>query len=539
MNETLILVFTYARMIWRFRWVALVGATVFCVAGWGYVMLMPNKYEVKAKVFMDTSSLLKPLLRGIAVDSTVKEDSARLISRTLLVRPNLEKVARKTDMDLQAKNPKEFELLLAGLAKGIRISGTEKNNIFTIAYQDSDPKLATRVVEALLNLFVERSLGESRKDTSATRQFLDEQIKEYEGRLVAAENRLKEFKRKNVGLMPASGGSYFARLEALVRERADAQLELTEAIRARDELARQLKGVQTAIAERAEDSNLERAIGGPKHPLDERILALEQTLDQLLLRFTDRHPDVISARDQLGQLTERRDSDLEAQRKLDEAASQQGGVSRSQVVNPLYQELKVQLGAAQAEAAALEARVAEFKRREEALQKLVDTVPKIEAELARLNRDYGIDQKNYEQLVSRREALKIADDASQTTDDVRFNVIEPPREPLVPVSPNRPLLSAGVIVAGLGAGIGLALLIALLRPGIYTRDGLAQLTNLPVLGVVGRIWTPQERFQRRLEVVSFGAGCVALLALFVGIVLLETLSIDIVNQVRTLTEQLL
>ena len=110
---------------------------------------------------------------------------------------------------------------------------------------------------------------------------------------------------------------------------------------------------------------------------------------------------------------------------------------------------------------------------------------------------------------------------------------------VLPAGPDRPLLNTVVIVIGLGAGVAIALLVALLRPGIYTRDGLAQLTNLPVLGIVSRIWTPRERFRRRLEVVSFGAGCVGLLALFVGIVLLEALSVDLVNVVRDITGQLL
>ncbi|MFT5394368.1 MAG: polysaccharide chain length determinant protein (PEP-CTERM system associated) [Gammaproteobacteria bacterium] len=539
MNESLVLITTYARMVWRFRWIALAGATLICVAGWVYVMLLPNQYAVSAKVYMDTSSMLKPLLRGIAVDNTVQADSARLISRTLLVRPNLEKVARKTDMDLQAKNPKEFEVLLAGLASAIQISGTKKNNIFQIRYSNSDPKLATRVVEALLNLFVERSLGESRKDSSSTRQFLDTQIKEYEGRLVSAENRLKQFKRKNVGMMPTSGKTYYSRLENAAEERANTELELNEARNGRDELARQLAGVEAAITDRSQNSGTALGESDIPHALDGRIDALEKVLDQLLLRYTERHPDVVAGRDQIAQMTLTRDSEVEDKRKELATIIQSGGVSQAQVANPLYQELKVQLGATRAMVASLEARLEEHARRENSLKKLVDTVPKIEAELVRLNRDYAIDTKNYEQLVSRREQLKIADDASQTTDDVRFNVIEPPREPLVPVSPNRPFLNSAVIAAGVGGGIGLALLVALLRPGVYTRDGLAQLTNMPVLGVVGRIWTPRERFRRRLEVASFGAGCVGLVGLYAGIVLLESLSLDLMTKLRDLGEQLL
>ena len=74
---------------------------------------------------------------------------------------------------------------------------------------------------------------------------------------------------------------------------------------------------------------------------------------------------------------------------------------------------------------------------------------------------------------------------------------------------------------------------------MYTRDGLAHLTNLPVLGVVGRIWTPRERFRRRLEVASFAAGCVGLVALFVGIVVLESYTVELVSRLREIGAQLL
>ena len=66
MYETIQLILGYMRMIWRYRWIALVAATVLCAGGWIAVLSMPDRYEVSAKVFLDTSTLLKPLLRGLA-----------------------------------------------------------------------------------------------------------------------------------------------------------------------------------------------------------------------------------------------------------------------------------------------------------------------------------------------------------------------------------------------------------------------------------------------------------------------------------------
>jgi len=161
MNEQLELIRNYIRMVWRQRWLALIVAGVLCGVGWLGVLLLPNQYEVTAKIFVDTGTLLRPLLKGIAPDSNNRVDNARMMRRTLLVRPNLEKVARKTDMDIQAKTPKEFEQLLIGLSQKISITGSPTGNIYVIGYQNSDAKLATRVVEAILNIFVERTLGET------------------------------------------------------------------------------------------------------------------------------------------------------------------------------------------------------------------------------------------------------------------------------------------------------------------------------------------------------------------------------------------
>ncbi len=522
----------YLRMVWRFRWLALVMAGVLCAAGWGAVVVQPTKYEVTTKVYLDTQSLLRPLLRGLAVDSDAHEESARLLTQTLIVRPNLEAVARKTDMDLKVTTPEEFEKLIDDLARRIGVSSTNRNNIFRIAYNDSDPKQAYRVVEALLNIFVERSLGESRKDTSTTRQFIEEQIKDYETRLLSAEARLKEFKRQNVGLMPSDGRSYFQRLTELNERLSEAQLELDEAQRRADALTKQLDGVpEYFLAQPAPKLDQPAAAQPSNNLMEQRIAAMTERVDVLLMQYTERHPDVVAAKSALESLVEERKA-AEAESSAAKGESEASAEELPKVPNPLYGELAVALGTAQADVAGLQARVTEYQRREDDLRKLVDTIPKVEAELARLNRDYNIDKKNYDGLVERREALKISDEASQTTDDVRFNVIEPPREPLVPVSPNRILNSAIVLVVALGVAIGLTFGVGLLKPAFYGREDCEQAVQLPVLGVVSRVWTPRERFRRRMEVATFAVGCMALMATFGAVVTTHIVYVDVFTELQ-------
>jgi len=520
MNETITLVLTYMRMIWRFRWLALLAGTLICVVGWLVVLMLPNQYEVTTKVFLDTRTLLRPLLKGIAIEGGVQQSTTLMMRRTLLVRPNLETVARKTDMDLNAKTPADFDRLLEGLAKNITVTGTSRDNIFVIAYRNADPKLANKVVEAILNLFVEKSLGQSRKDTSKTKQFLDRQIADYEARLQAAERRLKEFKQRNVGMMPTEGQGYYERLQALLQQLASAKLSLKEAQRRVASLQSQLAGEEPTFGLGPPPAPAESAPEAVSTPFDDRIKAMQGNIDQLLLKYTDKHPDVIAGRRLLAELQAKRKAYIKEHPPAPVAASQDGG-QYGAAENPVYQEIKVAFGQAKAEAAALKARVEEYQRRADGLRKLVDTVPKVEAELKNLNRDYAINSRNYQELVKRRESLKIGEQAGESNDAVQFNVIEPPRVPLLPVSPDRPKLSIGVFVAGTAGGLGLALLIAMLRPGVYTRQGLEELTKLPVFGTVSRIWTPRERLHRRLEVAFFGVGCLLLAAGFTGLLTLE------------------
>jgi polysaccharide chain length determinant protein (PEP-CTERM system associated) len=522
--EALTLLWTHVRIVWRFRWLALVIAAALCAVGWMGVVALPDRYEVTTKVFLDTRSILRPLLKGLAIDNRVQENTALMMRRTLLVRPNLAAVARKTDMDLQAKTPEALELLLDELAEKINLTGTERDNIYVISYEHSDPELARSVVEALLNLFVERSLGDTRRDAGKSKQFIDKQIAEYEARLLAAESRLSEFKQQNVGMLPGETQSYYSRLESVRGELQGAKLALEEASRRRDEYRRQLEGVESLF---------EPEVAAPvaamarTHPLDARIQSLEANLDQLLLQYTERHPDVVATRGILTDLRKRREEELAAMPAP--KAPLASGVPHQ---NALQRQLSVAAGAAEAEVSALAARVEEFQRREGSLIKMVDTIPRIEAELKRLNRDYDVNKNQYDELLKRREALNISEQANQTTDTVQFNILEPPRVPIVPTGPNRPLFSAVVLVMAFAIGMGIAWVVGMMRPAVYSAEELENAFSVPVLGTVSRVWTQGELVRRRFSVVTFVCGCFVLLGLFGGLIGLEVTNSDLLDKVR-------
>src|SRR5689334_7398865 len=181
------LVEQYLRAAWRRRWMGVIIAWLVCGIGWVGVYLVPNQYESSARLYVDADAILTPLLRGLAADSA-PTGQLEVLQRTLLSRPNLEKVISKTDLDLSVTGPSDRERLLQELATGIQVKPQTKN-LFTITYRNRSAKVAHDVVQTLLTLFVESATGSNRNDMENARRFLEHQISSYEQQLRAAEKR--------------------------------------------------------------------------------------------------------------------------------------------------------------------------------------------------------------------------------------------------------------------------------------------------------------------------------------------------------------
>src|SRR5262245_42089395 len=241
MQELLAQVLTQARNAWRFRWYAVACAWAVAVAGWIYALSQPDIYQARARVFVDTDSVLKPLLSGLAVDTNVQNRVA-MMSQVLMSRPNLEKVARETDLYLRAPTPEDFARLVDKLPTKIALEGGGRDNTYTLRYSDTDPVMAQRIVQRLLDAFVEDTLGIKRADTDTAQEFLQQQIREYEARLREAEDRLAKFKKDNVGLLPGETGDYYTRLQAAQTKLGELRAQYRLVEERRNELSKQLEG---------------------------------------------------------------------------------------------------------------------------------------------------------------------------------------------------------------------------------------------------------------------------------------------------------
>jgi polysaccharide chain length determinant protein (PEP-CTERM system associated) len=489
--------------VWRYRWTALITAWLLALAGWFMVAQIDARYPATARLFVDTNRILEPLLDGIAVQPNVKQ-RVSLMSKTLLSRPNMEKLIDEHQLDVNPIDGQRIprEDVIEALQDEINIRDVNGGqSIYSLSYSHQDARVAKAVVESLINIFVNSSLNEERVDNQTTQRFLDKQIEQYEGRLIAAERRLAEFKRKHAGSLPGEAGGYYKRMENLVGLERTASLELQEAINRRNTLSNNLAQEERKIVSSASRST----------PYDARIRELQGQLDELLVRYTDRHPQVSILQQSI--------DDLRVQKlNSGSSASNVGLLLQESVV---YQKLSTLLAEAEAEVAKLRARSSNYASRVTALRGTVDSIPQVEAELKQLDRDYETVREQHETLLNKREAARLTGNIERDSNDVKIQLLDPPFVPSRPTDPDRLVLNALTLIASITVGVLAAFFLSMLHPVFYNQRSLEHLTQLPVLGSVSLSQRPAERISSLVKHMKFTIIAVLLPIMCVGVVYLQ------------------
>jgi polysaccharide chain length determinant protein (PEP-CTERM system associated) len=513
MHPILELIYDELHSIWRFRWIALIAAAVLCVVGWLVVFAMPDRYEAGARVFVDTRTALQPVLEGLTVEQDV-DAQLNLVRQSLLGGPQLRKIAEQSGvLPPTETNPARQARVLDAMASRIvlsvrsaneRQSDQDAGSIYGISYQDSDRDRALRVTETLLNTLVEQTLGGKRRGSENAQKFLETQIHEYERRLRAAEDRLADFKKQNIGLMPTEQGGYFSQLQSEIDEARKAENDLKIALSRRAELTRQLRGEAVIGA-----AGTTSVIGGSGVSLGSdtvtRIKETQAKLDELLLRFTEKHPDVIATRETLEELRKRRKAEIESLRRGDANAVATSGAA----TNPVVQSIQLQLNQADVDIASLNGKLAQHRAKAAELRKRLDTAPQVEAEFAALNRDYDVNKAQYTALLANYEKARLGEQAD-SAGSVRFEIVQPPNAGFAPVFPRRALFIAGVLLGACALGAGIAYLLHILRPVVGSARSLTALTGMPVLGVVATAFPGRINASLRQSIYRFGFGVACL-----------------------------
>lgn len=495
---------TYLRATWRRRWYGIIIAWLVCLIGWAGLRLIPNQYESSARMFVDSDAILTPLLRGIAADSS-PTTQLEVIQRTLLSKPNLDKLITLTGLDLTLNGPSDRERMIKGLQIDIKVVPQTKN-LFTISYRGPTPRLAHDVVQSLINIFIEQATGSNRADMENARHFLERQIASYEVQLRAAERRRAEFRVKNMEILPNDLTPNVGALESARSHVMATADKLQDAIIGRDALRLEVANTPPMLL-------AEGGIFQPNTPSGKtRLQEAQEKMQSLMTRYTDQYPEVMEQQKLIDYLKEHPDQP-DTTKKLHGkvvAAAMDGTITpKRSIPNPVYDQLKVKLIDAESQVASLTRQHDEAMQAQDRLQKTSLEQPGLFAEYQNMDRDYNVLRKNYEDLLGRLQSANIAQAADTQADKVKLQIIDPAEVPRIPVAPNRPLLATGVLFGGMAVGLGFAVLLSQLDRSFSTVEDLRSL-GLPVIGGISMASLPSLR-QRLMIAMRFSLAVFVLM----------------------------
>jgi polysaccharide biosynthesis transport protein len=484
--------------IWNRRWLALGIAWTICLLGWLVVALIPNSYESKAKVEIRMAGLLN---EKVGITAGEQRKVTERLKQTLSSSDNLAKVVRGTDLGRNVVSDQEVAGKISGLRKNIEVkSDINNDNILTITAVQPSPKDARDVVQKLIDVAEEDSIAGDRKETSTSIRFLDKQLEELQKKLADAEAKRVAFETNNLGMLPGVG-SASTRMEAARAELSQIDSQLIQARSALAAMASQLSGTPQTFNTPGTGG------GGGGNP------ALAQAQGELAAMrakgLTDNHPDVISTRNQIAIL------------RTQGGGSAPGGSAGYKTPNPAYAQLQMMRAEREASVSALSARKAALQSDMAGFAAKQSAEPGVSAEYGRINRDYEVLKIQYDKLLTDREEIRLRGQVGSQTDAVQFVVNEPPMISKAPVSPNRPLFLAMVLVAGLGAGAVTAFGLGHLQTSYPTAAKLERASGLPVIGSISQMLTSEQRTDRKKKLALFFSGTAALIGVCVILIIVE------------------
>jgi len=465
LSDYLLNALKYLRLVCTARRLVMPLVAGLCIAGWMMAWYLPNVYQSETRVYVDPQS--DEMLKGLVEQgNSVEEDLVALARVQMVTTENLEKIAIENDMLLDVRTEIDKQIVLEDLANDVWITsqrrqGTRKGTQdIIIAYRDIDAERSRLVVNSFLDVFLDTVLNRSKIDSDRTLAFLDKQIEQYGDLLDESENKLKAFKIKNKSIMPGEGGSFFEELRKMEEKAEDAKLELRQARNRRDRLKREYDRLNSSSGA-SSASSLARA---------QQIRELEAKLAQLVLQYTDFHPEVIGTREQLATL-----KDGFVAPKIN-----QGGIGDQFALAEFVKELSK----AETDVASAIAQVDEYENRRARLGDQVATIPQLEDELAKLTRNYESDQARYKDFRERRDKARVNRDNELAHGRYEYQVVEAPRTLPRPVEPNRPLLITLIFLGAWAIGVAIPIFLDLVRPSVSSLSDIAKLTEFPVLGTV-------------------------------------------------------
>ncbi len=499
-------VYSYLTGAWHYRWIGVAVAWMVCLVGWGALVMVPNKFQAVAKIYVDTDTMMAPLMRGITV-TTDPDQQVSVMLNTLLIRPNLEQVVRQTAAPGTTFSSAEMARQVQEIQRNVSLTPLGTKNLYEISVTNKDPNKALSISQTLLAIFVDSNIGTKHRDFQGAQSFLDDKVAEYENLVRQAEQRRSAFRQANLDVLSNSVTPDQARAQV---EKVRQDLAAAEA--RVGSLRAQLSGIPKILYVDTPGPlvfNSGSPTGGSGSLL-QRLAEAKQTLIDLKSRYTEVYPDVKEAERQVKQLQ----SELAAMPPTGSAGS-----GNQSIPNPVYVQTQSKLSDAMTEAAFQGQRYRDAQANLDLAQKVASHAIEVNTKFADLDRDYDVVHKTYQELLARREAARISQSVNDERSAINVRVVEPPKKAPFPAAPNRPLINSLILLVGLAAGLASALGLSLNAGRFFAKEQLVSEFDYPIIGVVARLSRAEDAVMARRAYSLLASSLAVLLCCYLSVLI--------------------
>jgi len=495
------------RRVWHFA----IPLFLTWLAVWTVSWFLPAVYRSATLILVEQPTVSQQyVVPNVAGDL---QDRLNSITQQILSRTRLLKIMEDMNLYQRERSRMSPDQLVDRMRKDIEIElvrspdRRDELSSFNIYYSSSDPVLAQKVTDRLTWLFITENLEVRQEQSEDTTKFLQVQLEEAGKKLADQEKRVREYKDRYPGELPAQMSGNLQILSGL-------QSQLMAEMGALDRAKQQNTYLESLLTQyrsaRAAAAKQGRAPAGGLQAVDAELQRLRAQLADLSAHYTDRHPDVRKVKQEIAKTEAVRQQLLQDQSPVtnqvpDETASaalanDPHDVSGIPELESQLKANKLEISNRQHSIQDVEGQIRDYRMR-------LEQGPRREQELAEITRDYEQSRQYYDSLLAKKNQSEMATNLEKRQQGEHFRVLDPPSAPTKPFSPNRLKLSLmglafGVLVGGIVAG-GFELTDA----RIYSEKEIAKLVSAEILAEIPDLPTSTEKAAsaRSLRVEYVGA----------------------------------
>ena len=439
------------------------------LSGFALSLQRPS-YEATGKLLFQANrtSSLTGVGDKIGDLESVRREANPLSTQAVILRsrPILLSVIQKLNLHNSKGN------LLTPESLEIKVEPIVGTDVLDVSHISDNPQKAAAIINQVMQSYVANNIQHNRSETSNARKFLQGQILRAESELNVTTEALRRFKAQNqiINLGEESTAAV-ENISQIDKELNQAKGQLAEVTSQQAELRKQvnLQGENTVdITSLSLVPGIQEVLGQLQKVQSQ--LATEQT------RYTSNNPRIISLKEEeiaLNSLLQQRISETLGKNIKIAPGLLQLGELKQQLVGEFIRLQALRLG--------LENKAQTLTTLHSSYKKRADFIPNLEKTQGELERRLSVAQKSYEQLLTRLQEIRVAE--NQTVGNARII-----QEAIVPTQPVRSkmtiYLAAGGVFVGLLLGVAAAFSLDLIDRSLKTVKEAQALFGYTLLGLI-------------------------------------------------------